>query len=105
MSIRPIDFNGMVQRTQDIGTLKQHEDNKPVFDQQALANKIQKDTKQNMHQVNHGENAENYQKKYDAREKGSNEYQRNKGSQKKKADKSGGRVVPKSSYGGFDISI
>lgn len=32
MSIRPIDFNGMVQRTQDVSTLKQNEDNKPVFD-------------------------------------------------------------------------
>ena len=27
MSIRPVDFNGMIQRTQDVSTLKQNEDN------------------------------------------------------------------------------
>ena len=29
MSIRPVDFNGMIQRTQDVSTLKQNEDNRP----------------------------------------------------------------------------
>lgn len=28
MSIRPVDLNGMVQRSQDVGTLKQQEDSK-----------------------------------------------------------------------------
>ena len=31
MSIRPVDFNGMIQRTQDVSTLKQNEDNRPFF--------------------------------------------------------------------------
>ena len=32
MSIRPVDLNGMVQRSQDVGTLKQQEDAKPMVD-------------------------------------------------------------------------
>lgn len=105
MSIRPIDFNGMVQRTQDVSTLKQNEDNKPVFQQQVLVTKMQKDVQQQLQQVNHGDDAENYQKKYDAREKGSNEYVRQKKEGKKKPGKKDGKVVPKTSPGGFDIKI
>ena len=29
MSIRPVVLNGMIQRTQDVGNLKQQEDNRP----------------------------------------------------------------------------
>lgn len=105
MSIRPIDFNGMVQRTQDVSTLKQNEDNRPVFEQQVMATKMQKDTQQQLKQVTHSEDAENYKKKYDAREKGSNEYQNNYGKKKKKEEKKDGRVIPKSTLGGFDIKV
>lgn len=105
MSIRPIDFNGMVQRTQDVGTLKQNQDNKPMLDQQVFAGKVQKDVQQNMQQVTQSEESQYYQKKYDAREKGSNQYQgnsqRNKKDNKKKEDK----VINKTEYKGFDITI
>ena len=46
--IRPVELHGMVQRTQDISTLKQNENNKPMFDQQALQVKHEKET---MHQA------------------------------------------------------
>lgn len=105
MSIRPIDFNGMVQRTQDVSTMKQNADNKPVFEQQVLVNKMQKDTQLNMKQVNHGEDAQNHQKKYDAREKGSNEYEGSHNERGKKEEKKEGKVVKKAAYGSFDIKI
>ena len=105
MSIRPIEFNGMVQRTQDVSTLKQNEDNKPIFEQQVLSGKLQKDTKRSLQQVKHGEDAENYQKKYDAREKGSNEYEGNQSRKKKKEEKKEGQVLKKSIYNGFDMKI
>ena len=34
MSIRPVEFHGIVQRSQDVSTLKQNEDNKPMLQQQ-----------------------------------------------------------------------
>ena len=105
MSIRPIEFNGMVPRSQDMGTIKQNEDNKPMFDQQNLATRHQDEVQQSIKQVNHGEDAENYQKKYDAREKGSNEYEQNRRKGKKKEEKKDGKVIPKASMGSFDIKI
>ena len=105
MAIRPVEFSGVVQRSQDRSTLKQNEDNKPVFQQQVLVTKMEKETQQQLKQVNHGEDAENYQKKYDAREKGSNEYQRQRKEGKKKAGKKDGKAVSKPLAGGFDIKI
>lgn len=108
MSIRPIDFSGMVQRTQDVSTLKQNADNKPTFDQQLISVKMQKDTQQSSKQVTHGEDAENYQKKYDARDKGSNEYvadRRKKDKKDKKENKKDGTATLAHPRGSFDIKI
>ena len=53
MSIRPVDFNGMIQRTQDVSTLKQNEDNRPVVEQQTIFSQEMKKVEQNLHQVVH----------------------------------------------------
>ena len=37
MSIRPVVTNGMIQRTQDVGIIKQQEDDKPVVQQHHLS--------------------------------------------------------------------
>ena len=50
MSIRPVDFNGMIQRTQDVSTLKQNEDNRPVVEQQTIFSQEMKKVEQNLHQ-------------------------------------------------------
>lgn len=105
MSIRPIEFNGMVPRSQDVGTLKQNEDNRPMFDQQNLAVRHEEEVQHNLQQVRQGEDAENYQKKYDAKEKGSNEYVMNRKKGKKKAGKEDEATAPRPSFGGFDIKV
>lgn len=108
MSIRPIDFSGMVQRTQDVSTLKQNADNKPAFDQQMISVKMQKDTQHSSKQVTHGEDAQNHQKKYDARDKGSNEYvadRRRKEKKENKENKKDGTASPARPLGSFDIKI
>lgn len=104
MSIRPVDFNGMIQRTQDVSTLKQNEDNKPVLQQQNIQAQFSKETIRHMQQVTHAEDAENHQKRYDAKEKGSNEYKNHK-NQKKKEKKKDGKVIEKAISNGFDIKI
>ena len=53
MSIRPVDFNGMIQRTQDVSTLKQNEDNRPVVEQQMIFSEEMKKTEEKLHQVTH----------------------------------------------------
>ena len=43
MSIRPVDMNGVIQRTQDVGTLKQQQDMKPMVDQQNIQMEVQRE--------------------------------------------------------------
>lgn len=106
MSIRPVDVNGMIQRTQDVSTLKQNEDNKPVLEQQNIQTQFSKETIHHMQQVTHADDAEEHKKNYDAKEKGSNEYVKQQQDKKKeKEKKKDGKVMEKSSAGGFDIRI
>ena len=104
MSIRPVEFNGMIQRTQDFSTLKQNEDNKPFMEQQNIQTQFSKETIHHMKQVTHADDAENQQKRYDAKEKGSNEYV-NQQKKKNKEKKKDGKVIEKSVKSGFDIKI
>lgn len=104
MSIRPVDFNGIIQRTQDVSAMKQNENNKPVMEQQNIQTQFSKETVRHMQQVTHADDAQNQQKRYDAKEKGSNEYV-NQQKQKKKEKKKDGKVIAKSTSGGFDIKI
>ena len=46
MSIRPVEFSGVVQRSQDMSTLKQNEDNKPMLQQQNVQTQFAKETTQ-----------------------------------------------------------
>lgn len=103
MSIRPVEVNGMIQRTQDVSTLKQNEDNKPMLQQQNIQTQFSKETIHHLKQVNHADDTENQQKRYDAKEKGSNEYVNQQ--KKKKEKKKDGKVIVKSQVGGFDVKI
>lgn len=51
MSIRPVDMNGVIQRTQDVGTLKQHQDMKPMVDQQNIQIEVQREEYRQSEQV------------------------------------------------------
>lgn len=104
MSIRPVDVNGMIQRTQDVSTMKQNEDNKPVMEQRNIQTQFSKETIHHMKQVTHADDTQNQQKRYDAKEKGSNEYV-NQQKNKKKEKKTEGKVIEKSAFSGFDIKI
>ena len=55
MSIRPVEFSGVVQRSQDISAVKQQEDNKAALQQQNMQTHFSKETSQHMQQVNHAD--------------------------------------------------
>lgn len=105
MSIRPVEFNGMLQRTQDISTLKQNEDNKPMLQQQNVQTQFAKETVRHMQQVHHANDSDNPEKKFDAKEKGSNEYENlyRKKKQNKKNDE--GKEFSGIAPGNFDMKI
>lgn len=104
MTIRPVVLNGMIQRTDDIGQLKQHEDAKPAVDQQNIQMQVQRAEHQSQKQVNKAENSRLMDERFDAKEEGKGQYQdnRKKKNGKKKED---GRVTAQKTVGNFDIKI
>ncbi|MCQ2549345.1 MAG: hypothetical protein MJ134_04810 [Lachnospiraceae bacterium] len=104
MAIGQIELNQAMYRIQDITTQKHNENQKPVVDQANFQNTFEKEVDSRVNQVHQGEQAENRQKRQDAKEKGNNEYQGDGGMKRKKPSNPDGRVVPKITTG-FDCKI
>lgn len=106
--MRPAMISGMIQRTDDVGYLKQQQDAKPLVQQQNVQAQMVKKQDELRHQVmdpEHGNKADTHA---DAREEGKGSYFFRKKSDKKKSDEAEeGRVVKKSAGNGssFDIKI
>ena len=99
MSIRPIDFNGMIQRTTDVGTIKHQEDAKPLVDQ------VTRKEDAAAHQVQDSAESAKTGNDADAKDEGKGQYTpsgRKKAPDKKKSD---GKVTLKGTTGSFDIKI
>ncbi len=77
MSISPINFNGMIQNTNEISHTKANEDQKPAMQQDFLTGAVEKKTEQESHQVNDTYNAKRTEDKYD-REGNGKGYEGNK---------------------------
>ncbi len=106
MAISPLELNGTIQRTQDMSTLKQNEDNKATLDQSNFQQRFDKEISEKFTRVRDAENIRNGEKKMDARDKGSNEYTGD-GGKKREKDKPSfeGKVVAKGEGGIFDVKI
>ena len=103
MAVGPVTINGLISRTQDISTIKQQEDNKPFVQQQNIQAEFKTQEDRHLKQVNHADDAKQHQKKYDAKEKGSNEYHGQQ--KKKKKHEERNKVMYKQESGHFDIKI
>lgn len=101
MAINPINIATMA-RTQDFSTIKHQEDNRAAMTQMTMSMQEDKNAKIRSGQVLKKEETGWHQKKFDAREKGDNEYSGDGG--KKRQEKQVSRVVAKKSEG-FDIKI
>ena len=113
MSIRPVVANGMIQRTQDVGIIKQQEDDRPAVQQHNLSIRQEKQEDQLTHQVQQANDKENEGYSYDAKEKGNNKYEPLNKKKKKKQGaaeaepepEEAGRVLYKGRTRSFDIKI
>lgn len=102
MSIRPIDFNGMLQRTEDVAILKKNEDMKPILDQQNIQMQVQKNEQNNSSVVIEINKEEQLSNQADAKEEGrGSKYQASDKKKKKENDV----VKKKEPSGHFDITI
>ncbi len=107
MTIRPVVLGGMIQRTDDVGTMKHQEDSKPVIDQQNIQTQVQKEERQKREQVRNAENSQMMDEKYDAKEEGKNKYRKEKNQKRKQPVNTFSEegVIVKGNTGGFDIKI
>ena len=104
MALGPVELNGVISRTQDYSTIKHNEDNKGVVNQHNFQSQFEKTIDIKHTQVIKGDDIRKEDRKFDAKEKGDNEYYRNGGRQKKKEEKADGKVTVKGSRS-FDIKI
>lgn len=92
-----------ITRAQDYTAIKHNEDNKGFTDQANIGQQVQKETQQRTREVHTSDNADWHNRKFDAKEKGDNEYSGD-GGRKKKREQKEERVVV-NGHKSFDIKI
>ena len=107
MSIRPVDFNGMMQNQQNFSNVKQNEDQKPQLMQQQAFATVAKQEEAAARQVVNKDDLNREEYRFDARDGSKNEYQdnRKKKKEKQKEKMEDGHVRIKGMSGGFDMTI
>jgi hypothetical protein len=87
MSINRVDLQGAIVRTSDTSSLKNSDQAKGLTDQVNFQNQFDKEVDQRYNSVQEKENADMQNQKFDAKEKGKNEYQKNGGEGNEKEKK------------------
>lgn len=107
MAIGQIEIQGQITRAQDFTTYKHNEDTKGAVEQANVGMQFAKQVEKQVAKVNRGEQPEYQNKKFDAKEKGSNEYNGDggrRGRKKEEKKEPDGKVILKG-MGNFDISL
>lgn len=106
MPIGPLELNGALSRVQDVAIIKQNEDNKATINQSNVQGTFQEEVEEHSSKVEESDDAERQNKKFDAREKGDNEYEGDGGKKKKKAREDlKDKVIVKGKSQHLDIKI
>lgn len=102
--INSIDLNNAMTRTNDYLTIKHNEDVKGSVDQSNFQQSLNKEVELKLSTVERKDDAELAEKRFDAKEKGSNEYQGNGGQNRKKKEQPTEKMTVKG-VSHFDMSI
>ena len=86
MSIRPVDFGGMIQRTDDVGMIKHQQDQKAVVDQNNIMVTFSKEEETKLKQVQDPEARGKLKNNTEDKNGGSDGYQGSQGERKKKKE-------------------
>lgn len=97
MAIGFVEMQGQITRAQDFTSIKHNEDTKGMVEQANFGQQMTKQIERQVNRVNQGEQPEYHERKFDAKDKGSNEYHGDGGkSRKKKLEKNpDGKVLMK----------
>lgn len=105
MSISRIELQGTVARAQDFTTIKQNEDNKGMVGQLNIQKQTDESIEQKVQQVHQGDDVEQHEKRFDAKDKGNGQYSGDGGKKRKREDKpEDGKVIIKG-RANFDIKV
>lgn len=105
MAISPILMSGVIQRTDDVGVLKNQQDSRQVVEQQNAQVQVTKKVEEQRRQVNTPEDSDKTDTHADAREEGKNAYFFRKKPKGQKQEEPPKDHVVKKTTGGFDIKI
>lgn len=104
MAIGFVEMQGQITRAQDYTTLKHNDDTKGMVEQANFGQQMTKQVEKQVKRVNKGEQPEYHERKFDAKDKGSNEYRGDGGKNRKGLKKeSDGKVLLKG-VSTFDVS-
>ncbi len=103
MAIGFVEMQGQITRAQDFTTIKHNEDNKVAVEQSNFGQQMTKQIDRQSHRVNEGKQPDYHNRKFDAKDKGSNEYHGDGGKNRKDAKDKDGKVLLKG--GSIDISL
>lgn len=93
--IRPVEFQGVMQRNQDVASIAHKENQMPHINNENALSQTKKEVEIKVRDVNQKEKAENRGKNHDAKEKGNNEYFGDGGKNRRKFSNTKGTVVIK----------
>lgn len=106
MGLGPMEISGSITRVMDFANMKQADDNRVNVDQANFQGQMHKEINNRSTTVERGNDANNNQKKFDAKEKGSNEYYGDGGRRRSDENRNrDGFVRAKTGTSTFDIRI
>ena len=96
MAIGFVEMQGQITRAQDFTSIKHIEDAKGMVEQANVGQQMTKQIDRQVKRVNKGDQPEYHERKFDAKDKGSNEYHGDGGKARKKpGQNSDGKVLMK----------
>lgn len=101
--LNPIEFSGVVQRTQDISAIKQNEDTRPQVEYVTVQKQETQKAILKHEQVNKKDNADKERNHFDAKEKGNGMYYESGGKKQKQKQNRDEGSVTKLTTSTFDI--
>lgn len=107
MAIRPVEVQGVVQRSHDIGQLKQNQDQRPLVEQNNIQTHMHRETERSAKQVTKFENSDKKENRYDAKEKGNGTYfgQKKKQQVKQQPEDEDAVLLKSIHHGSFDVKV
>lgn len=104
MAIGFVEMQGQITRAQDYTTIKHNDDTKGMVEQANFGQQLTKQVEKKVKRVNQGDQAEYHERKFDAKDKGSNEYHGDGGKNRKKLGKDADGKVLLKGVSTFDVS-